>query len=622
MPAHSDAVTVEVAFGAAPDATSPTWTDVSSYVRTSTGITYTNGDTSDERFIPSAGDLTLTLDNSDDRFNPDNASGPYYGDLDNYTPIRLKYDGTAVWRGVIDSGWRLSFAELDAVAEVTAVDALGYLANIAAPGSRYQGLVDSHTPVHAIYAGGTPGTWNDVIVGELLDASYGQWSLTGSFMASATDEQVAVAGSVCGTRNPVDTYSITNTLDDDQAMSYEQWLKLGSSGYVTGFPYSSGVSLDSQYLRVYWNASSGSGKISYWERPEEMGLTSGGIYQTVVVFAAPAAGVTSEPTVYLNGVELPAAYSTQTLPYNWDYDPEDSIIAAVSNCTLGPYHAYPKALTAAEVAALYEAGTQGFYDGETIGDRIEWLADTAGWSLHAITAGEGMELAANYEEGGSTLEAIRKLCATENGRVLVDTAGYLRFYPQGWWTKSNWSPTFDEGSNIRYRNQGAYITQSTSRFANHVEVGRVGAAGAAMVAKDDTSIAAVGRRDYSLTGLYLPSDDLAQLRAVWELARRLHTGVRAEEIMYAPTLGNEADVSSLNRVFALVYQAGYLVKATVTKSPSGGGSDITTTAYLSGISGTITDSVHEVVWYLEGTVSQMNDEGAFGEDWGTAKWGL
>ena len=97
--------------------------------------------------------------------------------------------------------------------------------------------------------------------------------------------------------------------------------------------------------------------------------------------------------------------------------------------------------------------------------------------------------------------------------------------------------------------------------------------------------------------------------------------MRAEQLTVSPTVGNEANVSAAWRASIFGYQCGYIVKATVTKAPSGGGSNIVTSAHLSGVQGHITDTVHEVTWHLEGTVTQMAED-AFGDNWGTATWGL
>lgn len=65
-----------------------TWTDVTSYVQTTEGITINRGRT-DEAASAQASSCTLTLNNRDGRFTPANPVGAYYPNLTRNTPIRV-----------------------------------------------------------------------------------------------------------------------------------------------------------------------------------------------------------------------------------------------------------------------------------------------------------------------------------------------------------------------------------------------------------------------------------------------------------------------------------------------------------------------------------------------------
>jgi hypothetical protein len=75
---------VEAAFGASPFAPSPTWTDISAYVRADAGITINRGRSSEFSDVQ-PGSMTLTLDNRARLFDPDYSAGTYFG----RTPCRL-----------------------------------------------------------------------------------------------------------------------------------------------------------------------------------------------------------------------------------------------------------------------------------------------------------------------------------------------------------------------------------------------------------------------------------------------------------------------------------------------------------------------------------------------------
>jgi hypothetical protein len=82
--------------GQNPDSSPTDWgleENISTYVRRpgddgGQAITYSGGK-GDEAPSVDAGQMQLTLDNRDGRFSTDNVAGPYYGDLDTNTPIRM-----------------------------------------------------------------------------------------------------------------------------------------------------------------------------------------------------------------------------------------------------------------------------------------------------------------------------------------------------------------------------------------------------------------------------------------------------------------------------------------------------------------------------------------------------
>lgn len=628
MTAHADAVKVEIAFGAAPDAASPTWTDVTDWVRVTDGITYTLGDISEERFQPSAGDLTLTLDNTDDRFNPLNASGPYYGDLTNNCPIRLTYNTAAVWRGVIHNGWPLTFTGPDAVVNITAVDPIGFLSAVDAPPSRYEVLVDSLSPTTALRPGAVPGTVVDMVTGVLCEDVDGQWTHSAALIYG--DDDVSTVSSVAPARAVMhDTaVAITSPYTDNTACTYEAWFAPSGNPDTPDSPimYAAGIWFDyfNEQVQVYYKQdATPKWRTCTWGLSERHNIGARANH-VVVAWDTPLVGYVSVPTVYINGVDAgDPTYSAEfagSYPDPMRADGDNVFYSTCSGGGFGPVNVYDSMLSAADAAALWRAGRYGYTEGETVGDRIEWLCDRAGWGLTSGMTGQGIELTTGYDPAENALDAIRQLVLTENGLLLSSGAGLVTFYPSGWWLGSDLSPTFDEDSNLRYRTSGTVIAQDNKRFSNDVTVSRAGAAGQPTHAADAASIAAVGKRPKSLANLLLPSASVAQVRADWELARRTYQGVRVDELTFAPVVGGR--ISSAWIIFLLTYQAGYRVLATVTKSPHGGGGDITTTAFLSGLRGVITSTTHEVTWYLEGSIAQMTDGGNWGGNWGTVKWGL
>lgn len=81
---------LEVAFTTAPEDPSPAWVDVSSRLDLRAGITIRRG-RGDEYETVQTGTMTLTLDNRDGAFTPDNPSSAYYPNVLPQKRIRLSY---------------------------------------------------------------------------------------------------------------------------------------------------------------------------------------------------------------------------------------------------------------------------------------------------------------------------------------------------------------------------------------------------------------------------------------------------------------------------------------------------------------------------------------------------
>jgi hypothetical protein len=128
------ALVCEIAFNAGPadDITAVTWTDVTSWLRLTDGISLTRG-RQDETQQVGAGVASFTLSNPDGRFTPENSSGFYYPHVQIRRPVRFSVDwGTSlerVWTGYVDSwlaGWN---SGVQPVVRVVASDLMARLAN-------------------------------------------------------------------------------------------------------------------------------------------------------------------------------------------------------------------------------------------------------------------------------------------------------------------------------------------------------------------------------------------------------------------------------------------------------------------------------------------------------------
>lgn len=140
---------VSIAFNDGPYVASPTWTDVTSYVRQ---INIQRGRT-DELSDFESGNATVVLDNRSRIFDPFYTAGTYYGKL---TPRRqIKIEAVvssvtyAVFRGFVE-GWPVTITDagFDSTVTIQCFDALGLLADEELPDDLSSQYILSLSPRH------------------------------------------------------------------------------------------------------------------------------------------------------------------------------------------------------------------------------------------------------------------------------------------------------------------------------------------------------------------------------------------------------------------------------------------------------------------------------------------
>jgi len=143
------AAVVEIAFDDGPYVVSPTWTDVTAYVR---GLTVDRG-VRDDWALVADGSATVVLSNRDRRFDPFYTSGPYYGKLLPRRQIRVRatHGGTTydVFRGFI-AGWPPTWTDAgyDSTVELSCFDSLQLLGSSSMPADWARPYILSLLPRH------------------------------------------------------------------------------------------------------------------------------------------------------------------------------------------------------------------------------------------------------------------------------------------------------------------------------------------------------------------------------------------------------------------------------------------------------------------------------------------
>lgn len=219
-------LTVEAAFGFGPLAT-PTWTDISPYVRQVT----TERRKSRILDETQAGQATLVLKNNDSRFDPANTDGPYSPDVKVNTPIRVfaVHDTVTyhLFRGFAVA-WPQKYPGVkDSVVEVPCLDAFRLMAMseteltkpAAKSGTRIGSLLDTL---------GWPAGWRNLDTGTHdVAAITGEFnSILGEIRRAVLVEQGLfwVAGNGDATFRDANTRiqdrTVAATFDDPNALSY------------------------------------------------------------------------------------------------------------------------------------------------------------------------------------------------------------------------------------------------------------------------------------------------------------------------------------------------------------------------------------------------------------------
>jgi hypothetical protein len=206
--------TVTIEYDTALPTATPTWQDVTAYARvwaSKRGRQY-------ERDRVQAGTLSLTLDNTDRRFDPTHAAGPYYGNLDVMHRVRV----SATWGGAVYriftgyvTAWSLAYPAggTDAVVKVSASDGLTVLAQARISASYSAERTDERLDrILSAASWTTGGSW---VLGSATNGQLGTTTILGPVGDRALDQgnslmQAQVLDSVTALDHLYEVQSVEN----------------------------------------------------------------------------------------------------------------------------------------------------------------------------------------------------------------------------------------------------------------------------------------------------------------------------------------------------------------------------------------------------------------------------
>ena len=534
MAAGMPTLVVQVAFVSDSLDTTPTWVDITAYVR---ACSIRSGRTN-ELDEYQTGSCSLTLDNRDRRFDPLYASGPYYGNLKARRQCRIRATYSAVtydlFYGFV-SGWALSpDISGDSVCQIEGYDGLSYLANVDLPSDFYtwtvQNLADQ--PVAWWPLGATDSN----IADKMGDYN---WTFTTATPAVGSNPSQYMSGS--GTQFDASFGAIGPVVPPAAvggAWTVEGFLKtgtVGAAGFVSPIlanpgPDNATIGIDDSGRLVFRNSSAGAVNSGFAVNDDRWHH-----------FAITYSGSGTPPVLYVEGVNLSFGQSgSGACGTGWqllglsNHVGDDPVFTG----ELAHIGIYQVALTAAQVATLYAAGIRGTISGGTTTDQwVQQVLSAAGWPSTWTTLETGTVKPGGMKWGQNALTVLQQLALTEGGRVFVDQYGEFQFYNRSHDTTAARSTT----SQATYSDSGlaavvpfntvGQISYTDVYLANSVTV--TTAEGLAFTATDATSITTYGTVAKQIDTL-LDSQADAQTYAAIYLQKYKDPSLRIQEWKLAP----------------------------------------------------------------------------------------
>jgi hypothetical protein len=636
-------IRVEFAFGFGPGSTPGPgdWIDVTSDVLTESSneaVTAVTGRTGRGTGI-SPGTLTLTLENTDGRYNPRNTSGPYYGLLDIGTQVRIVSTVSSVdrvrWRGYVSSGWPQTITSRWPTVTIQAHDILGLLAQTETPETAFHAVVQDQdtAPSHWWVPG--PSGWTDRVTGRIskntsqlveftdvevtngAGTSWGAPDADGFGIVEHPSDKLTVTGSsltvlarvklpTTATRSAltgtVDTIVILSQHEMNEAaypfILYVYGTELVCMACSSTFARSMTVLDDSVSLMddnphtVMVHVPADSGAIMVWID----GRRITNVNQVVVPF--------SNPTT------IGPLYIGDGGPFVFAGRPFQGILDQI--VTWSGLATDEAALTML-AAETHEAARHG-WAGLFLHERIERLVNAMGLEADLGTLDESGILTLQSYRQGQALELLQNIENTEQGRIWVDRTGKLRFSRRTWaWddTRSTTvqltfsdDPALIAGGAQEMLEEGTVVTDDPLDIVNVAAVNST--FGRQQTVEDTASIAKFGRRgSIQLSNLLHPTDRQSRAIAEWLVRSQSEPKVRVERIRFR--VEDNPDVLG---PFAAEVEEGWLVRV---RKPD---ADLDLYGHVIGI---------EHVWTWTGwTVTLTLDSTRTGWSffrWGTSTWG-
>lgn len=421
---------VYIAFDDGPYTASPSWTEVTQYVR---NLSTHRGRSSDfDQF--DTGTAQVTLDNRDRRFDPFYTSGPYYGKLLPRRQIRIvgQIGGTTydVFRGYI-AGWPVTWSEAgkDSTVTIQCFDALGLMANEQVPTDWADFYTRAQSPTVYFKGNDSQGTaiLRDAISNGVKTMTNTNAATNPNFfeapgLAPGAPSTSVFCASYTGA-NLTDTQTPAGAIAGDYPiLSLSVWLK--ATGTTTQGYNQIRVGNNGGRVSVYYNSSAIRLTFSRFGISGTPNLDIDAAYvpnlgQAFHIFLI--VNNSTSPTVYINGQA--ATYTSAVggsgsggvwplqINANFANFQELAVWERVN-------------FTAADVATIYNAGAARLT--ETTSARVNRLLGTTSWPSTLTTVPTSpVGTVAEIGTGNGVIPEMQLVADSEGGELYVSKSGVL-----------------------------------------------------------------------------------------------------------------------------------------------------------------------------------------------------
>jgi hypothetical protein len=440
----SVAITVEVAFGSDPLDGAPSWTDISAYVLEIPNIA--SGRSSEFTQI-SPSTLSVVLSNTDRRFDPEHAAGPYFGDLLPGKKIRVSVVYSAVtyylFTGFVQ-GWPQEYqSSVDSTVTISAVDGSRFLEQAILNRSAYEAAVladdpAAYWPLQERNSISTP--FDDLVSGQELTAVPLRGA-TPVALAYPTNDVVGASNAITALPDPaVSAATVMFGLGFSapaEPLAIEAWVFVGPSDSsfqlgVTGSSSSRTVQVLMSAGR--WTISASSVTLNRHVTPTlTVAADSGGWMHIAAVLDV------SNLTLYINGQVVAVVATSVGTFVNSGVSTVLYANGSSSDC-IAHHAVYTTSPTAARIQDHYLAGltAYGHPFGERSGARIGRVLDEIGWPAGDRDIGDGDTVHGPYVPSRqSAMKYMRDVETAEDGYLFLDGQGRVVLRDRQWqWTQT------------------------------------------------------------------------------------------------------------------------------------------------------------------------------------------